>query len=237
MATATHDPVFKVALLMFDGVDVLDFAGPLEIFSHASFKEKTGHGSPVFDFDFIAQSEVIRTSTQLRVLRDISLEEATTKLKSYDILLVPGGAPDVITPLWKSESPELQIVRDFGSIGQLPGKQPKILFSVCTGSLLLGRAGLLTDMAATSHHMFLDDLREACKLSGASGTRVVNERYVDSGARKMGMRIVTAGGVSSGLDAACHLVSTEFSHERALLVAKLAEYEWRRPITKSMAVI
>ncbi|KFZ10797.1 hypothetical protein V502_07923 [Pseudogymnoascus sp. VKM F-4520 (FW-2644)] len=151
---------------------------------------------------------------------------------SYDILLVPGGPPDVITPLWQSESPELQMVRDFGSMGQLPGKQPKILFSVCTGSLLLGRAGLFTDMTATSHHMFLDDLREACKLSGTSGTRVVNERYVDSGARKTGMRIVTAGGVSSGLDAACHLVSTEFSQERAVLVAKLAAYEWRRPTAK-----
>lgn len=232
MATATPDPVFKVALLMFDGVDVLDFAGPLEIFSHASFNEKTGHGSPVFDYDFIAQSEVIRTSTQLRVLRDLSLEEATAKLDSYDILLVPGGPPDVITPLWQSESPELQMVRDFGSMGQLSGKQPKILFSVCTGSLLLGRAGLFTDMTATCHHMFLDDLREACKLSGTSGTRVVSERYVDSGARKTGMRIVTAGGVSSGLDAACHLVSTEFSQERAVLVAKLAEYEWRRPTAK-----
>ncbi|KFZ23451.1 hypothetical protein V502_02064 [Pseudogymnoascus sp. VKM F-4520 (FW-2644)] len=105
MATATPDPVFKVALLIYNGVDVHDFTGPFKIFSYASFNEKTGHGSPLFDFDSIAQSEVMRTKTQLRVL--CNLEEATIKLDSCDIFLVPGGPPDVTTPLWQSKSTEL----------------------------------------------------------------------------------------------------------------------------------
>lgn len=222
--------VYRVALLMFDGVDVLDFAGPLEVFSHASFSVESGHGPPVFDVEFIAQSEVISTTTKLRVLRDISIEEATAKVESYDILLVPGGPPDVIVPLYKSDSPELDFIRLFGNMPQLPEKKQRTIFSVCTGSLLLGSAGLLADLQATSHHMFLNELREACKLGGTPGTNVVCARYIDSGRRETGLRIICAGGVSSGLDAACHLISTEFSEEQALLVAKLAEYDWRRGI-------
>ena len=225
-------PVFKVAMLMFDGVDVLDFAGPLEIFSHASFNEESGHGAPAFNVEFISRSSVIPTSTQLRVMRDISIEEAVGKVDSYDILLVPGGPPEVITPLWKSDSPELEFVRVFGTRPLVPGKKQKIIFSVCTGSILLGRAGLFANLTATSHFMFLDDLREACRCSEASGTTVVSARYVDSGPGETGIRIISAGGVSSGLDAACHLISTEFSEEQALLVARLSEYDWRRGITK-----
>jgi transcriptional regulator GlxA family with amidase domain len=225
-------PVFKVALLMFDGVDVLDFAGPLEIFSHAAFNKESGIGDPVFNVDFIARSQVIPTTTRLRVMRDLSIEDATAKIDIYDILLVPGGPPDVITPLWKSDSLELGFIRAFGNRPQSPNRKQKIIFSVCTGSLLLGRAGLFTDLVATSHHMFLDDLREACRLGGTPNTTVISARYLDSGPRDTGIRIINAGGVSSGLDAACHLISTEFSEEQALLVAELAEYDWRRAITK-----
>jgi putative intracellular protease/amidase len=215
---------------MFDGVDVLDFAGPLEIFSHASFSEASGHGPPVFNVDFIAQSEIIPTSSQLRVIRDLSIDDATGKVDMYDVLLVPGGPPDAMTPLWKFNSPELEFVRLFGNRPRLPEMGQKIIFSVCTGSLLVARAGFFANISATSHHMFLDDLREACRLGGtASTTNIVSARYIDSGPRVCGVRIISAGGVSSGLDAACHLVSTEFSEGQALLVAKLAEYNWRRP--------
>lgn len=77
--------------------------------------------------------------------------------------------------------------------------------------------------------MFLDQLREACSQSGTSATQVVEARYIDAGVTKAGIRVISSGGVSSGLDAACHFISTEWSNEKAQLATKLAEYNWRKP--------
>lgn len=230
MAEANVPPRFKVAMLMFDGVDVLDFAGPLEMFSYMSYNHETGRKEPGFSVQFIAQSEIITTSTDLRVLRDSSIEQATAEACTFDILLVPGGPPEVIAPLWQTETPELIFVRHFAALPQIVNTQPRILFSVCTGALLLGKAGVFAGVTATTHHMFLDQLREACSQSGTLATQVVEARYIDAGITKAGVRVISSGGVSSGLDAACHLISTEWSNEKALFATKLAECNWRKPV-------
>jgi putative intracellular protease/amidase len=151
---------------MFDGVDVLDFAGPLEIFSHASFSEASGHGPPVFkNVDFTAQSEIIPTSSQLRVIRDLSIDDATGKVDMYDVLLVPGGPPDAMTPRWKSNSPELEFRPTLWQQASITRDGTNIIFSACTGLLLVARAGFFANISATSHHTFLDDLREPVGLA------------------------------------------------------------------------
>ena len=86
--------------------------------------------------------------------------------------------------------------------------------SVCTGAMLLVAAGLLSDRPATAHHSVLDQLAEA-------GARVVDARVVDDG------DVLTAGGVTSGIDLALHLVERQLGVEAADRVAREIEHERR----------
>src|SRR5437868_10368070 len=83
--------------------------------------------------------------------------------------------------------------------------QLELMLSVCTGSLILGKAGLLDGLSATTHHGAFDTLREV-----APNTNVCEgERYVDNG------KIVTSGGISAGIDMAFHIVSRLLGEEQA----------------------
>ena len=92
-----------------------------------------------------------------------------------------------------------------------------MVLSVCTGALLLAKAGLLDNLTATTHHGALDLLREV-----APNTKVVNERYVDNG------KFVIAAGISAGIDASLHVVSRLLGHARAVETASYMEYDWAR---------
>jgi transcriptional regulator GlxA family with amidase domain len=188
----------------------------------------TKNPSSLFDIKFVAGSEVIKTSTHLRVLRDLSIEETTARLEDFDNLLVPGGAPWVLLPLIENMSSEFVLVKAFANQSQHNRQQPQIIFSVCTGELFLGAAGVFANMTATTHHLFRDLLRDTCQKSGVGETRIIESRYVDGGTTDAGVRVISAGGVSSGLDSACYLVSTKLSEEKACFVADVAEYDGRR---------
>ncbi len=136
-----------------------------------------------------------------------------------DLIVVPGGG-------WITRS-------DAGAWGEAKrGAIPAALAeryaagarvaSVCTGAMLLAAAGILRDRPAVTHHGALDDLAE-------SGARVIDARVVDDG------DVVTAGGVTSGLDLALHLVERELGAEAAERVARDLEHD-RRGTVWSAAV-
>jgi transcriptional regulator GlxA family with amidase domain len=91
------------------------------------------------------------------------------------------------------------------------------------GALFLGASGILDGLKATTHHLFLDELRAVCR----GTTEVVQARYVDGGYGNNGLRIITGGGVSSALDAACYLVSEIFSPGMALFATEMVEFTWK----------
>jgi transcriptional regulator GlxA family with amidase domain len=183
-----------VGILLFDGVEELDFVGPWEVFTMAA-----ACGLAV-ETCTIAATEVVRCAKGLRVLADHTVEAAP----KLDILVVPGGrgtrrdrrSPDLVA--WIAQK----------------GPDCAWVTSVCTGALLLAEAGLTREKRVTTHWNALDLLESY----GAAGTVVRGERVVVDG------RLVTAAGVSAGIDMALRLVGTIWGAEAARKVQKQMEY-------------
>jgi transcriptional regulator GlxA family with amidase domain len=92
----------------------------------------------------------------------------------------------------------------------------ELAMSVCTGAFVLARSGMLDDMEATTHYRSIERLREAAPKAIVHADR----RFVDNG------RVVTAAGVSAGIDGALHVVARLFGGEVARGVAQHMEYRW-----------
>jgi len=189
-----------VAILVFDDVEVLDFAGPFEVF--AVTDELAGR--TVFDtFTVAEQPGTVRARNGLKIVPNHTLESAPAP----HLLIVPGGAGT--RPLAKRPA-LLEWVRQCA-------RSAEIVASVCTGSLVLGRAGLLEGLSATTHYENFAELRAA-----APGAQVVEDaRFLDHG------RVATSAGISAGIDLSLHLVARLLGEETARRTAAYMEYHWR----------
>lgn len=187
-----------VGILLFEDVEVLDFAGPYEVFNVAG---ELGVGRPfsVFSVGLTDAPAVGRGG--FTVQPTYSLDTAPPP----DVLVIPGGAGT--RPLLKDER-LLAWLRERGA-------EVELLLSVCTGALLLGAAGLLERQSATTHHDAFDELAAL----SPSTTVVRGQRFVRSSDR-----VVTSAGVSAGVDASLYVVQSltdQQTHDRTV-----AEMEW-----------
>ena len=189
-----------VAILLFDEVEVLDFAGPFEVF--AVTDELSDH--QLFHTLTVAEEKrPIRARNGLSVNPGHSFADCPRP----DILVVPGGQG---TRALLKRAPVLDWIKSINATAE-------IVASVCTGSLVLGRAGLLDGLKATTHHDCFDLLRE----HAPRATVVETDRFVDNG------RILTAAGISAGLDLSLHLVARLHGAALAEKTAAYMEYHWR----------
>lgn len=184
----------RAAILIFDGLTALDAVGPYEVFRSV----------PGWKVDFVAEEagEIRTDSGALGLRADRSLAEAG----SPQIVLVPGGIGN------------RALLDDEGVLGWLREVDATSTWttSVCTGSLVLGAAGLLDGKRATGHWLQLEPLR-------AYGADPVGGRYVEDG------KVLTAAGVSAGIDMALHLVGREAGPEVAEAVQLAIEYDPQPP--------
>jgi transcriptional regulator GlxA family with amidase domain len=184
---------FKQMTICFylqDGVEVLDFAGPMEVFSYAGFKV----------FTVSRKKEPIVTQGILKVMPDYGIEDAP----AADILAFFGGNAGP-----SSNDPAVMAwIR-----GRVASTQ--YFFSVCTGAFILGRAGILDSLSATTFHSSIESLREALPKTKV----LANVRFVDNG------HVITTAGISAGIDGALHLVSRLKGDEVAREVAAYMEYD------------
>ena len=141
----------------------------------------------------------------------------------------------MIQDMCKSGSEELRFVEAFNksspSSSSTPGGDEKIILSICTGALFLGAAGVLSGLTATTHHMALDLLREmdtSVEVVSSVTEGKAPRRYVDGGVNPQGKRVVTAGGVTCGLDAALYIAELKAGRQAAEFVAVMSEHEWKR---------
>lgn len=191
----------RVAILLFDNVEVLDFAGPFEVFAVAGWRQ---HPKP-FDVYTVAQSErTVLARNNLRVEPDYSFATCPTP----DVLVVPGGFGT------RREQHNADLI----GFVQRQAAQAEAVLSVCTGSILLARAGMLEGKRATTHYMAYEALRSAAQCVEV----VETARYVDAG------KIVTSAGISAGIDASLYLVARLAGEEMAAETAAYMQYEWRR---------
>jgi transcriptional regulator GlxA family with amidase domain len=197
----------RIRIIVFDGVDEIDFVGPYEIFRRAAKLAGSDHtAGPAEKIDvrlvtLEPQAEVV-ASHGLRFLPEGVLED------SADLIVVPGGG-------WADRSPRsvyAEVQR-----GLLPQRiaalhpHCTILAAVCTGAMAVAAAGLLKGRPAVTHHSALDELRLA-------GAHLVEARVVDDG------DIVTCGGVTSSIDLALWLVERIWGKKLSGRIAAGMEY-------------
>jgi transcriptional regulator GlxA family with amidase domain len=194
-----------IGIVLFDDVELLDMAGPYEVFTTASrmhVREVGPSAPPLFTVHTLACSAApVRARAGLRLHPDHTLASHPP----LTCALVPGGVVDAEL----GNGPLLAWI-------QAQATSARILASVCTGSLLLAQAGVLDGKAATTHWEDLGALRA---LSPAVAVRD-GVRWVDEGA------IVTSAGISAGIDMALHLVQRLHSRELAQRTARQMDFDW-----------
>jgi len=194
----------NIDILVFNGVDEVDAIGPFEVFSNASFGAKD------------LQTRLVTLGEPTEIVGSSGLRfqpHAAWKPGEADILVVPGGG-------WGTKSN----VGVYGEVQrgqwndplQLARRTTGLIAGVCTGTLLLAAAGLVTGRRAITHRSAIDDLRDF-------GVEIVEEKVVDDG------DLVTCGGVTSGFDLAYWIVEREFGEGLANAIAGAMEYQRTKP--------
>jgi transcriptional regulator GlxA family with amidase domain len=194
----------RVGILIFPNVEVLDFCGPFEVFSvtrlnEAARREET---SP-FEVLLVAETaDPVTTTGGMRVIPSVTIAECPP----LDVLVVPGG--------WGTRT-EIKNERLLAWIAER-GKAVETLTSVCTGSMLLGQAGLLDGRHATTHWRSLPSMRESFP------TVTVEEKMhvVEDG------NVLTSAGISAGIDMALRVVARYHGEAIARATARNMEYRY-----------
>jgi transcriptional regulator GlxA family with amidase domain len=197
----------KIAIVLFDEVEVLDFAGPFEVFSITG-RRKLGEPYHVFT---VSEKDTIAARNQLVIKPTYTFANTPTP----DIFLIPGGGgyhPDgqPFGSRWEMDNPVMiKWVQEHA-------RRAELTLSVCTGALILAKAGLLENLEATTHFKAIDSLKQI-----APNTRVsADKRYVDNG------KIILSAGVSAGIDMAFYVVSKLQGPEVAREAAQYMQYDY-----------
>ncbi len=187
----------NTAILLFDDVEVLDFAGPFEVFSVTN---ELGGYSILNVYTVAVEKAPVIARNGLSINPDYAISEAPAP----SILIVPGGI---------GTRPVLQQDDVISWIKKSANSADKVL-SVCTGALLLAKAGLLEGLRATTHHSAFEALAAI-----APNTEIVSdERFVDNG------KIITSGGISAGIDMSLYVIELIYGRDTAERTAAYMEY-------------
>lgn len=198
----------NVAILLFEGVQIIDYTGPYEVFGHV----RTPEGPAFRTYTVAEKPGPITTAMGMSVNPRYTFADAPEP----DVLVLPGGGvpPHLENPAlmaWVKES----------------AKEAEVVLSVCNGAFFLAKAGLLDGLEATTFAGLIDELREA-----APKARVVDDqRWVDNG------RIVTTAGLSSGIDGSLHVIEKLMGRGYAQRAALGMEYNWQPELNWARAAL
>lgn len=195
-----------VAILAFDEVEALDFAGPYEVFTTASrmaLREMPAGPAPFEVLSVARERQPVRARAGLTLMPDHGMAD----VPPVHVLIVPGGVVDGVmrcaaTLRWVAQT----------------SKRAQLTASVCTGVFLLAAGGVLTSGPVTTHW------EDQIALAHSFPTLDVKAgvRWVDQGG------IVTSGGISAGIDMSLHLVVRLAGEALALRTARQMEFTWTR---------
>jgi putative intracellular protease/amidase len=189
----------NVAILIFKGVQIIDYTGPYEVFGGARFNVYT----------VAEKSEPITTAMGMTVTPKYNFSDSPKP----DIIVLPGGGGYL--PGHGGVGDQLENPAVVKWI-QDNAREAKFVLTVCNGAFFAAKAGLLDGLEATTYYGMIDALK-----SVAPKTKVVSDkRYVDNG------KIITTAGLSSGIDGSLYLVSKMFGKGTAQAVALNMEYNW-----------
>jgi transcriptional regulator GlxA family with amidase domain len=204
----------QTGIVVFEDVEVLDFCGPFEVFSVTRLNEQRRREEPSpFNVFLVAETKSLLVAAGgMKVFPDYDLDDCP----ALDILVVPGG--------WGTRK-EMNNERLLRWIADR-SRQVKILTSVCTGALLLGKAGLLDGKRATTHWRSLDWMQELFPK-----THVEKQlHFVEDGT------LFTSAGISAGIDMALKVVARYFGDAIARATAKNMEYPFPESNARRIAL-
>lgn len=194
--TPSHNSELQVAFVISAGANLLDLAGAWEVFRNTLVERGEEHWRPFRLFTVCPQPHAIETTGGLFIIPAHTF--ATAPL------------PDIVSVGAQNGSPE---IHDW--LAEQSRRADVTLLSVCTGAFQLARAGILSGRRATTHHDFM----ERFETEHPDVRLVRGRRYVRDG------NVVTAGGLTSGIDAALHVVATIFGRDAAARTAEYLEYD------------
>ena len=193
-----------VAIVLYDGVEVLDFAGPAEVFESAGHFGAAGgdHANPAFRLFTVALTkDPILSQRFLHVVPDYSIDDAP----HADIIVLPGGGTGAVTANPK-----------FMEWARSAARESELTLTVCTGPFVLGKNGLLDGLDVTTWYDAVDRLQKEVPEARVHAGR----RFIDSG------QFVTTAGVSAGIDGSLHVVARLLGRNVADRTARYMEYRW-----------
>src|SRR5215813_11031109 len=196
--TAPAKGKIPVAFAISDGVTVIDFAGPWEVFQDVMIPQRGADMDEQMPFELFTVSEKtepLAGSAGLKLVPDYTFDSAPQP----KVVVVPAQRGSQALHAWLNKM----------------SSSTDLIMSVCTGAFQLGRAGLLAGKSATTHHDFFEQFAKAFPdVSLKRGLRFVDEEKVSS-----------AGGLTSGIDLALHVVERYFGREVAQNTATYMEYQ------------
>lgn len=193
----------EVGILLFPDVEVLDFAGPFEVFSVAAriWEHDAGDAPPFRVSTVAADVGPVIARHGLRVLPRYGFDDAP----AFDIPIVPGGV--VTQPLGHADT--------LRWVSQAARTAP-LIASVCTGAFILAELGMLDGLSATTHWDDVPELRRA-----HPQIRVLEDvPFVDED------HVVTSAGISAGIEMSLHLVGRVLGRDHAIRTARQMQYDW-----------
>jgi transcriptional regulator GlxA family with amidase domain len=195
------DVLLNVGILIFNEVEVLDFAGPFEVFSLC---ENPVSNAKLFSVFTVSEHDaIIKARNGLSVKANYTFSNCP----DVDILIIPGG--------YGAEKIE---IRNKTLLEWISKKAitAEIVCSVCTGAFLLAESAVVTKGSVTTHWMDIDSLQS----SYPDLNVVKNKRFVDQG------KVITSGGISAGIDMSLYVVRRLFDESISAAAAKRMEYNW-----------
>ena len=191
----------NVAIVLYEGVELLDFAGPGEVFAAAAHQGSDRDALAFKVYTVAATRQPIKSQGFVTITPDHGIDDAPPP----DILVIPGGPSATLTGDQR-----------FMTWADAVMKKAKLTLTVCTGAFVPAKAGLLDGRSATTHYGAIERLRTAFSRI----TVVEGKRFVDNGA------IITTAGVSAGIDGALHAVARLLGRNVADGTARYMEYHW-----------
>lgn len=193
---------WKVGIFLFDEVEVLDFAGPFEVFAvTACNRGKPDERNPFDVCTFSSSGDIVKARNGLKITPDYSMET----LPECEILVFPGGPG--VRRILDNDRIRAWIADRIGKV--------EMMTSVCTGVYLLSNAGLLDGKRATTHSASIPYLRDLYP----DVTAIEDVKYVDEGT------VITSGGISAGIHMALHVVHRLLGTEIARDTAAYMEFD------------
>ena len=207
--TAPKTGKISVAVVLTDGATVIDFAGPWEVFDDVMVDGRGSSHDDMMPFELYTVGDrkaPVVTSGGMTIVPQFTFDDAPTP--RVVVVGAQSGSPKMIAWLQKvAADPHTDVV-----------------MSVCTGAFKLAKAGLLDGKPATTHHEFYDQFaKQFPRVRLARGLRFV----------RSDTHIFTAGGLTSGIDLALHIVELYFGQGVAQKTASYMEYQgtgWRTPV-------